>query len=223
MKIAIIDYGTGNLFSVQRALDQLSIVADLKKDGGNLNAYDGVILPGVGAFGAAMDALRRQDLVGPIKDYAFSDKPLLGICLGMQLLATNSHEHGHHEGLDIIPGQVVHLSNLPGKGDTVPTIFPHIGWNSYECNVPGDESILAFSGAQPFVYFVHSFAFQPENKRHCLALTCYGGITFCSAVQREKVLGVQFHPERSGEVGLRVLSGFVSICRGESSSNSLGC
>ncbi len=195
--IAIIDYGMGNLHSVSKAVERLGCEARVTSDPREILAADGAILPGVGAFGDAMANLRETGLVDTVKEYAASGKPFLGICLGMQLLFTESEEHGTHRGLDLLPGRVVRF-----QGDYK---VPHMGWNELTFK---QESPL-FEGVEPgHVYFVHSYHALPERESDLLAVTdYYQPVT--AIVGRGSVYGMQFHPEKSGELGMVLLRKFT--------------
>ena len=199
--IAIIDYGLGNLKSVKYALDRLGKDSILTERAEDLRAASGVILPGVGAFEQAMANLRDKGLVEPIRAVAASGKPLIGICLGVQLLLTQSQEYGLHAGLDIIPGQVVRFAeNLT---------VPHMGWNQVEQARPCPLFEGVADGA--FFYFAHSYYLRPDSADAAAGLTDYGG-RYCSMVQSGNVYGTQFHPEKSGPVGLTMLENFCRLC-----------
>ncbi len=201
--IAIIDYGMGNLHSVSKAVERLGCEARVTSDPREILAADGAILPGVGAFGDAMANLRETGLVDTVKEYAASGKPFLGICLGMQLLFTESEEHGTHRGLDLLPGRVVRF-----QGDYK---VPHMGWNELTFK---QESPL-FEGVEPgHVYFVHSYHALPERESDLLAVTdYYQPVT--AIVGRGSVYGMQFHPEKSGELGMALLRKFTDMAVGK--------
>ncbi|KIL37686.1 imidazole glycerol phosphate synthase [Cohnella kolymensis] len=197
--IAIVDYGMGNLHSVSKAVERLGCEAAVTSDKDRILSADGVILPGVGAFGDAMANLRGTGLEETVKTYVASGKPLLGICLGMQLLFTESEEHGRHEGLDLLPGRVVRF-----QGDYK---VPHMGWNELEFKQPSP----LFEGLeQGHVYFVHSYHALPDRKEDLLATAdYYQQVT--AIVGRGSVFGMQFHPEKSGELGMALLRRFVEL------------
>ena len=201
--IAIIDYGVGNLFSLQSSLrmigEETVVTADLQV----LSAADRLILPGVGAFGDARQKLEDAGLDGVIRAQAAGGKPLLGICLGMQLLFERSFEFGEHEGLGLIPGDVVDMTPLIGPGLKV----PHIGWNALQIKKPA-HPLLAGVRKGDCVYFVHSFC-ATRCDESVIATAEYGA-PLTAAVARGNVLGCQFHPEKSGEVGLRILRAFCT-------------
>lgn len=197
--IAIIDYGMGNLHSVSKAVERLGCEMIVTSDPEQIMAADGAILPGVGAFGDAMANLRDAGLVEVVKEYAATGKPLLGICLGMQLLFTESEEHGTHQGLDLLPGRVVRF-----QGDYK---VPHMGWNELAFLQPSPLFDKVESG---HVYFVHSFHALPERSSDLLAVTDYHQ-PVTAIVGRNKVFGMQFHPEKSGTLGMALLEQFVGL------------
>lgn len=215
-RIAIVDFGMGNLYSVKRACEHFGLTADITSKSRQLQAADAVVLPGVGAFGDAMDTLRQLDLIGPLKDIAASPTPLLGICLGFQLLMDGSTEFGEHRGLGIIPGVVVGLRETIGADSAVK--IPHVGWNrikktrdqrqpeSEGIRIAGDWENAPLAGVpdDAFLYFVHSYHVVPEDARMTLAVTTYGDAEFCAALQHANIFACQFHPERSGPAGLRI-------------------
>ncbi len=197
--IAVIDYGAGNLFSVKNALDFLGIENKITDKAEDLKAADKLILPGVGAFPDAMKMLETSGLIGTIKEEA-AKKPLLGICLGMQLLFQKGYEFGETEGLGLIEGSVKLMTpeNLP---------IPQIGWNSLEFNEPC--RLLANCKNGDYVYFVHSYAADCPSKN--VAAYCDYGMKVPALVFSGNVYGAQFHPEKSGDVGLEILKSFCSL------------
>jgi glutamine amidotransferase len=196
--IVIIDYGVGNLRSVQKALEHVGAAAVVADDPRSLDRADGIVLPGVGAFGDGMDHLRARGWAAPVREKAAAGVPLLGICLGMQLLFEESDEMGHHTGLGLLPGRVVRFA----EGDLK---VPHVGWNQLQVR---QGALLAGIPSGAYAYFVHSYYVQPEADEDVLATTEYG-IEFAAVVGRGTVLGAQFHPEKSQEVGLRLLRNFA--------------
>ncbi|MBN6186907.1 imidazole glycerol phosphate synthase subunit HisH [Aneurinibacillus sp. BA2021] len=200
--IAIIDYGMGNLHSVSKAVERLGYEYTFVSDAEALNEAEGAILPGVGAFGDAMKNLKERGLVEPIRQFAASGKPLLGICLGMQLLFAGSTEHGNHEGLGILPGQVIRFA-----GDYK---IPHMGWNRLEFL----QTDRIFDEVEEgYVYFVHSYFLQPsEENRPVLLATADYYQEVPGIVGRGNVYGMQFHPEKSGTVGMKLLENFAKLC-----------
>jgi len=199
--IAIVDYGMGNLRSVQKALEHLGRSAVITQDPEVIDAAEKVVLPGVGAFGAAMNNLERLGLVEPVMDAALSGKPFLGICLGMQLLLKESEEQGLFRGLGIIPGRVVRFENRPGLK------VPHMGWNVL--NVKRRCKLLDGIPDGSRVYFVHSYYPIPSDEY--VAATSDYGVRFCSVISYDNINATQFHPEKSGAVGLRILANFSEV------------
>ncbi|MGI2297545.1 imidazole glycerol phosphate synthase subunit HisH [Paenibacillus sp. GXUN7292] len=198
--IAIIDYGMGNLQSVSMAVERLGYDAVVTADKNVIAGASGAILPGVGAFGDAMHNLQSSGLDQAVKSYAASGKPLLGICLGMQLLFGESEEYGTHQGLNLLPGKVVRF-----KGDFK---VPHMGWNRLA--LLDSASPLFADMAEEHVYFVHSFHVLPETASDLLAKTdYYGDVT--AIVGRSNVFGMQFHPEKSGKPGMQLLHNFLKL------------
>jgi glutamine amidotransferase len=200
-RIAILDYGMGNLRSVEKALEHVGVTATISSDAAEVRAADGVILPGVGAFPRAMERIRESGLDELIAERRAEGAPILGICLGLQLLFESSSELGGASGLGLLEGPV---TALEAEGLKV----PHIGWESVRWE---RESRLAdgIPSETPF-YFVHSFAVQPPDE-DLLGSAAYG-TRFACAVERDNVFGVQFHPEKSSAAGLRLLSNFAGIC-----------
>jgi len=197
--IAIVDYGMGNRRSVEKAVEHVGGRPSITRDPAEIVAADGVIVPGVGAFGAAMERLRAHGLVEPIRERAAAGRPLLGICLGLQLLFERSVEFGEHEGLGLLEGTVQPLA-APGLR------LPHIGWSLVRWERPSPLS----DGLPPecAFYHVHSFAVRPADPADVAGTAEYGE-RFVTAVSRGQVHGVQFHPEKSSTHGLRLLEGFV--------------
>lgn len=199
--IAIVDYGVGNLRSVQKAFERLGHDAVITALPSQIEQAHGVILPGVGAFGDAMNALLRLHLIDPILAVAKDKKPLLGICLGMQLLFSTSEEYGEHDGLNLIAGSVVRM-----HGDMK---VPHVGWNQLQ--VVQNHPIVQDIDAGEHAYFVHSYYVKPESSSVIVATTDYGTV-FPSIVAFDNIIGVQFHPEKSSNAGLRMLDNFARLC-----------
>lgn len=198
--IGIVDYGAGNLASVRNAFERLEIEAAVLATPAQLGTVDRLILPGVGSFRRAMAMLAEGGWVEPICDFARQRRPLLGICLGMQLLFDEGEEHGRTPGLGLIRGEVARLRPAPGHK------VPHVGWNAL---IPAREHPL-LAGLKPAVdfYFVHSFACLPRHAGDVLARSDYGG-PFVSAVAHDNVAGFQFHPEKSQPMGLTLLENFA--------------
>jgi len=200
-RVLVVDYGMGNLRSVAKALERVGarvLVSGCPED---VPGTEKLVLPGVGAFAAAVAGLRQRGLLEPVRRYLEEDRPFLGICLGLQLLFEKSYEEGEHEGLGLLRGDVVRF--LPGDRSLK---VPHIGWNQLRLN-PG---VPLFAGVEPgaSVYFVHSYYVRPHDDV-VAAQTDYGG-PFCSAVHRGRLSATQFHPEKSQKVGLQMLANFVS-------------
>lgn len=202
MRIAIVDYGMGNLHSVGKAVERLGYEGFVTGDEAQILAADGVILPGVGAFGDAMEHLRATGLDRVVRTVAASGTPLLGICLGMQLLFAESEEYGRNEGLGLLPGKAVRFAGTEGYK------VPHMGWNRLAFRQP--ESPLLQGLEEGHVYFVHSFHVLPEQPEDLLAVTDYGH-PVTAIVGRANVLGMQFHPEKSGALGMALLRNFLAL------------
>ena len=200
--ITIVDYQMGNLRSVQKAIEHSGGEATISSDPAEIAEADKLILPGVGAFGDAMIELNRRDLVSPIRDFVASGRPFLGVCLGMQLLFERSYEHGEHEGLGILAGDVVRFD--------LPSTFkiPHMGWNQVSrCS---DAEILSHTADGTYFYFVHSYHVRPADPS-IVALECDYGGKFCAMVCRDNISAAQFHPEKSQADGLKLLKSFVEL------------
>lgn len=210
--VTIVDYGIGNLYSVQRALEHCGAQVCFTSTPHGIESAERLVLPGVGAFEDGMKGLRERSLVEPLRRYAASGKPLLGICLGMQMLATVSEEFGVHEGLGIIPGRVLAVPATAVTGQRQK--IPHIGWTALLRPRPDGDwrgSILESTPEGTAVYVVHSFTVVPANPANRLADCEYGGHRLCVALHKDKVFGTQFHPEKSGPAGLAILSRFLSL------------
>ena len=214
-RVVIIDYGMGNLFSVQRACEHVGMAAEITSDPKLVTAARAVILPGVGAFGDAMTFLREHDLDAAIQEVAAASKPLLGICLGMQLLMDESAEFGRFQGLGLIPGKVVRFFS-PNDGER-PLKVPQVGWNRMRVSATRsagwDGTLLQGVPDGVFMYFVHSYHIVPGDPEVALATTCYGDACFCSALQRGNITAFQGHPERSGPLGLQVYANLATFIR----------
>ena len=205
--VAIIDYGVGNLFSLKSSLSSLGADVIVTADENELKNADQIILPGVGAFEDAIKKLRETSLDKVVIELAKSGKPLMGICLGMQLLFDKSYEYGEHEGLGLIKGDIV-----PIKDDVSSDLkIPHIGWNALKFQNAASP-IFANINDGDCVYFVHSF-YAKNCENNVIATTEYGA-TLTAAVADKNVFGCQFHPEKSGKIGLSILESFINIKEG---------
>lgn len=200
MQVTMIDYGFGNLRSVEKALEHAGATVTVTADPAAVRRAQKLVLPGVGAFGAGMAALEERRLREPILEAAAAGVPLLGICLGMQLLFERSEEMGEHEGLGLLPGSVV---RFPGEGLKV----PHMGWNQLQAERA--HPLLAGIADGAHTYFVHSYYCQPAAPEDLIATAGYGG-PFAAVAGRGNVAGLQFHPEKSQRVGLRILGNFLA-------------
>jgi glutamine amidotransferase len=214
MRITIIDYGLSNLLSVQRAIEKLGYDPFITQSNSEIQKADILILPGVGAFADGMLGLERLGLIETIRQRILDGTPLLGICLGMQLLFDESEEFGLHQGLGLIPGRVVRIPDcgIDGKKHKV----PHINWNVLippEDTAKFSGNLLAGVEIGDEVYFIHSFQCVPENPTHRIADTVYDGQKLCAVASNANVYGVQFHPEKSGQVGLGILKNFIILCK----------
>ncbi|MGN0521601.1 MAG: imidazole glycerol phosphate synthase subunit HisH [Eubacterium sp.] len=198
--VAIIDYGAGNLSSVKKAVDFLGFESEITQDKEKILSASHVILPGVGSFGDAMESMKQRGLVEVVKQAALSGKPFLGICLGLQLLFESSEESPGVEGLGLLKGRIVEIPKTDGLK------VPHIGWNSISLNQHG--GIFDGIGDDEYFYFVHSFYLKDADDDTVAATTQYGVSIQC-AVQKGKLCATQFHPEKSGKTGLKLLENFL--------------
>ncbi len=203
--IAIIDYGVGNLFSLKSSLSHIGAEAIVTNDTEVIRKADKIILPGVGAFGDAIEKLKSSGMADIVCDEAKKGKPILGICLGMQLLFEKSFEYGEYEGLGLIEGEIRPIKDDVAEGVKI----PHMGWNSLSFGEKKNE-IFKFLTDGDFVYFVHSF-YGTKCKDSTIATSEYGGACITAAVAKDNVYGCQFHPEKSGETGLSILKAFCEI------------
>lgn len=200
--IAILDYDAGNIRSVEKALQHLGEETIVTHDFREIQKADKVILPGVGAFGDAMEHLKHYELDRAIKEVVAMDKPFLGICLGLQLLFESSDETPGVEGLGILKGNILRIPEEEGLK------IPHIGWNSLE--FPREGRLFQDLPADPYVYFVHSYYLQAQEPQIVTA-TCEYGVQIHASVEKNQVFACQFHPEKSGEVGLKILKNFATL------------
>ncbi len=209
-EVTVIDYGVGNLLSVQRGLEHCGAKVTLASEPAQILAAKRVVLPGVGAFGNAMQALERLGLVAVIRELDHRQTPLLGICLGMQLLLEESEEFAITAGLGLIAGRVVPVPTQTLSGEMQK--IPHIGWSELH---PSSESrgwngtMLQDNNPGEAAYFVHSFMAVPSDPAHLIAECVYGGHLIPAAIGRDQITACQFHPEKSGEVGLKILRRFI--------------
>lgn len=197
--IAIIDYGMGNLRSVQKGFERAGYEAEVTGEIGKITSARGVVLPGVGAFQACMENLERFGLIEPIREVVRQNKPFLGICLGFQLLFSESEEFGLQKGLDLLPGRVVGFNARDGLK------IPHMGWNRIDKKK--ETPFLEGISSGDYVYFVHSYYVRPENSSLVATTTDYEK-PFVSSIATDHLFACQFHPEKSQELGLRILSNF---------------
>ncbi|MFN8453826.1 MAG: imidazole glycerol phosphate synthase subunit HisH [Anaerolineae bacterium] len=200
--MVIVDYGVGNFRNVQKAFEAVGVAAEITSSLAAVDQAEIVVLPGVGAFGDAMRHLRERGLDQPVLSAARAGKPLLGICVGLQLLFEESEEMGRHAGLGLLPGKVVRFP----QGLTV----PHMGWNQIQPQ--RDHPLLCHIEPGDFAYFAHSYLAVPAQAEHLIASTDYGQ-PFASVVGRANICAIQFHPEKSQQVGLRILKNFVEFAK----------
>ena len=200
--ITIVDYGMGNLRSVQKAFQKLSVEAEISASPTKIARAEKLVLPGVGAFRDAIAELKNKDMVGPVKDHIAAGKPFLGICLGLQLLFDVSYEDGEWEGLGIVPGEVRRLKDMPDLK------IPHMGWNSLQ--IAGNPRILKDIPEGSHFYFVHSYHVVPREESVIAATTTHGQ-SFVSVIEKENLFATQFHPEKSQRLGLKLLGNFAEL------------
>jgi len=205
-KVAVVDYGHGNIFSIVQALKKLGVEYLIADNMDQINSSSAVILPGVGAFHSAMVKLKDKQLKQVIIDNAFNGKPLLGICLGMQLLFGSSEEFGNHAGLGLLKGDVAKFSNLDNA-----TRIPQTQWNKVLVDETNSTLFQGMESNNPFMYFVHSYYVRPSHSGAKVISTNYGGLDYCCAIEAANVYGVQFHPEKSSNNGLRILKNFCNL------------
>ena len=204
--ISIIDYDAGNIKSVEKAIGFLGKEAVITRDRDTILSSDGVILPGVGNYGDAMEKLKSYNLVQPIYDYVETGKPFLGICLGLQLIFKESEESPGVTGLGLLDGRIVKIPGTDDAGNSYKV--PHIGWNSLEVNP--NSKLLNGIKDDSYVYFVHSFYLKADNPEDVAARTVYN-VSIDAAVEKGNVMACQFHPEKSSDVGLGILKNFIQM------------
>ena len=211
-RIILIDIGIANIYNLKLGFKKVGYDVSISSSKKEIMNATHVVLPGVGAFGEGMSRLKKKGLVEPIINCANQGKPIMGICLGMQLLFTFSEEGGRHNGLDLVPGKVVHLQRPKPKDNFK---IPHMNWNTimYPKNEKGhrfwDKTILNGLAPGEYMYFVHSLFVLPDAEEDVLATTNFGYDVFCSVIKRDNLVGCQFHPERSATNGLKILDNFV--------------
>jgi glutamine amidotransferase len=209
--VTVIDYGVGNLLSVQRGLEYCGAEVCITSQPKRILTSSRVVLPGVGAFANAMAELEKLNLIETIKELGDRGTPLLGICLGMQLLLDESEEFGLTQGLGLIPGRVIPVPDVSSTGQSQKV--PHIGWNNLVVSgkrLNWEGTILETVKPGDSTYFVHSFMANPADIHHRIADCIYGGISISAVIGRDQIFGCQFHPEKSGEVGLKILRQFLA-------------
>ena len=212
LPVTVVDYGIGNLYSVTRALEVCGASVRVTTSHEHIEAAERIVMPGVGAFADGMKGLTQRGQIDPLKRFIASGRPFLGICVGMQLLFDFGEEFGTHAGLGIIPGRVRPVPATAADG--TPHRIPHIGWNVLVAPAHGagwGDTILADLPAEPAVYFVHSFAPVPADEKNRLADCLYNGCRVSAAIRAGNTYGCQFHPEKSGPIGLRILRNFLKI------------
>jgi len=206
--IVVIDYEMGNLRSVEKAFESLGFDARVSADPADIAIADKVVLPGVGAFADCVSNLKKGGFVEPLLGHVEAGKPLLGICVGMQMLFDESEEFGHHQGLGLIPGKVVRFpSGMMENGEHLKV--PHMGWNNLLQKQP--SPLFQNVENDSFVYFVHSYYCQAENDVDVAASCRYGEVEFCASIWRDNIMATQFHPEKSQAVGLQIFKNFGEL------------
>ncbi|MDK3155387.1 imidazole glycerol phosphate synthase subunit HisH [Kamptonema cortianum] len=211
LKVTVVDYGIGNVFSVVKALEHCGADVLLTGDAEAIRTADRLVLPGVGAFADGMNELSTRGLLAPIHSFCAGGRPFMGVCLGMQMMLETSEEFGNHSGLSLIAGAVRAIENTASDGR--PHRIPHIGWNRLQPATDTAWTSPIFQGVDPgeWVYFVHSFKACPAKAEEMLAVCHYNGRTVGAVIGKDNMFGFQFHPEKSGETGLKFLRNFLRI------------
>lgn len=209
-KVSIVDYGIGNLLSVKRAFENQGADVSFASTPKDIQNAEKIVLPGVGAFKDGMAELRKRDLIESIQNYCIENRPFLGICLGMQMMLEKSEEFGVSQGLGIIPGRVVRIEDTEVDG-TFQKV-PHVGWNELHYNMKETKNtILKEIPEEEKMYFVHSYTVKPQEESYRLADTYYGGRRLSAVIQKGNCYGTQFHPEKSGVYGLKIIRNFLEL------------
>jgi glutamine amidotransferase len=207
--VVIVDYGLGNLFSIEQACKYLGYSTTLSTNPEIILGASNLILPGVGSFEVAMRQLNNHNLVKTLQDFVETGKPIMGVCLGMQLLFNESYEFGKHNGLGFIEGSVI---KFPEKVNEHNIRIPHIGWNKiYNGNLDWSRTPLNSTKNESLMYFVHSYYVKPVLNENILTYSNYEGFEFCSSVKKDNIFGFQFHPEKSGKEGLLIYDNFLKL------------
>lgn len=210
-EVVVVDYGSGNIFSIRQALTKCGANPQITEDHSTIVEANHLVIPGVGAFGQCMAKIQKKALILPLREAIERGAWILGICVGMQILFEESEEFGEHEGLGIIPGKVVPILPVDTNGHSHK--IPFVGWSALQAppNSKWSGTILENATTGSSCYFVHSFMVQPKMEQHRLADTYYGRTKVCAAIRSENVFGTQFHPEKSGQIGLAILTRFLQL------------
>jgi len=210
-RVTVVDYGAGNLLNVVRALEHCGADVKVVDTATPIAAAERLILPGVGAFGDCMQALQARGLVEALQDYVAADRLFLGICVGMQVMFARGEEFGEHAGLALLGGKVARIASV--SANNMPHKIPHIGWNRLlrPAAAVWEGTLLEGQTDKAEMYFVHSYAVVPDDATHTLANVDYNGVAICAMVQKGRSYGCQFHPEKSGEAGLAMLTQFLRM------------